>query len=192
LSDQLSDLVIHSGLLAQAATDTPAKDCPLEREVLGHFEESRGSLLRYLYSLGLLDHDAEEVIQEVFLALFQHLRQGRPRDNLRGWLFRVAHNLGLKRRMAVRRWATPANDELFQTTIDPNPNPEQQLSTQQRRAKLIAVFEALPEQDRCCLQMRAEGLRYREIAGALGISLGSVANSLARSLKKLHKVDGRF
>ena len=56
--------------------------------------------MRYALSFGLPPHDAEEVIQEVFLSLFRHLRMGRSRRNLRGWLFRVAHNLALKRRMA--------------------------------------------------------------------------------------------
>ncbi len=179
-------------LPAHSEADRQQKECPIEKEVLGLFEESRGALLRYLYSMGILDHDAEEVVQEVFLALFQHLRLGRAQDNLRGWIFRVAHNLGLKRRQASRRSTNPADDGIFQKRIDPNPTPEQQLSARQRQLRLLAVFEALPEQDRCCLHLRAEGLRYRDIAGTLGISLGSVAQSLARSLERLHAADGRL
>jgi RNA polymerase sigma-70 factor, ECF subfamily len=168
------------------------KQCPIEKEVLGLFEQSRAALLRYLYSMGLLDHDAEEVVQEAFLALFKHLRLGRANDNLEGWIFRVAHNLGLKRRQATRRSAGPADADIVRNRMDPCPNPEQQFSARQRELKLRAVFDALPEQDRYCLHLRAEGLRYRDIAGTLGISLGSVAQSLARSLEKLHNVDGRL
>jgi RNA polymerase sigma-70 factor (ECF subfamily) len=51
--------------------------------------------------------------------------------------------------------------------------------------RLLAVVRALPERDRQCLFLRAEGLRYREIAEALGMSLGAVAASLSRSLGKL-------
>jgi len=46
----------------------------------------------------------------------------------------------------------------------------------------------LPEEDRRCLVLRAEGLRYREIASVLEISLGSVALSLERSLTRLARV----
>jgi RNA polymerase sigma-70 factor (ECF subfamily) len=53
----------------------------------------------------------------------------------------------------------------------------------------MAVARALPEQDQCCLTLRAEGLRYREIARVLGISVGSVANSLARALGRLSRAD---
>jgi DNA-directed RNA polymerase specialized sigma24 family protein len=38
--------------------------------------------------------------------------------------------------------------------------------------------------------LRAEGLQYREISHALGISLGTVANALARSLARLHRAEG--
>ena len=54
-------------------------------------------------SLRLPLEEGEEVIQEVFLALFQHLRRGKSRENLRGWIFRVGHNLASKRRYACER-----------------------------------------------------------------------------------------
>jgi RNA polymerase sigma-70 factor (ECF subfamily) len=52
----------------------------------------------------------------------------------------------------------------------------------------MAVVRVLPETDRCCLLLRAEGLRYRDIARALGISLGAVSLSLGRSLARLANV----
>jgi RNA polymerase sigma-70 factor (ECF subfamily) len=82
------------------------------------------------------------------------------------------------------------DETLPEQQTDRNPNPEEQLQTRQRQRRLQAVVRALPEQDQSCLCMRAEGLRYREIAEALGISLGSVAASLARSLEKLGRADG--
>ena len=70
----------------------------LAGEVTELFEQLRNPLFRYLLSLGLSTQDGEEVIQEAFLALFQHLKSGKPRDNLRGWIFRVGHNQALKLR----------------------------------------------------------------------------------------------
>jgi RNA polymerase sigma-70 factor (ECF subfamily) len=55
----------------------------------------------------------------------------------------------------------------------------------QTQRRLLAVIQALPEQDRRCLFLRAEGLRYREIAGILDMSLGAVSLSLARSLARI-------
>jgi RNA polymerase sigma-70 factor (ECF subfamily) len=78
-----------------------------------------------------------------------------------------------------------------ETQPDHAPNPEQQLSFGERQSRLLAVVTSLPETDRSCLSLRAEGLRYREIASVLGISLGSVSISLKRSLARLMRAGGR-
>ena len=160
---------------------------PLEVEVTDLFDLLRAPLLRYLGSFGLAAQDSEEVVQEVFLALFLHLRSEKPRTNLQAWVFRVAHNLGLKRCQAIRKAPTAGIEEL--APADTALNPEQQAANRQRNIKLMAVVRALPEQDRRCLFLRAEGLRYREIVEVLSMSLGAVAQSLERSLDKLSRAD---
>ena len=167
----------------------PAPAVRPEDEVVDLFEQLSSRMLRYIISLGLTPDHGEEVIQEVFLSLFQHLRRGRSRENLRGWVFRVAHNLALKQRIRSRRefqYSAQAAER-----VDPQPNPEERLAGSQRQEKLMAVMRALPEQDQCCLYLRFEGLRYREIADVLGISLGAVSNSILRSLGRLGRADER-
>ena len=162
----------------------------LELEVMALFDAYRVRLLGYVSAFGLTGHDGEEVVQEVFLSLFCHLRMGKPRGNLRAWMFRVAHNLALKQRMANRRWLDRVETERDTDSVsDPNLNPEEQVLSKQRQRRLLAVVSALPEQDRLCFSLRAEGLRYREIAEVLGISLGSVSVSLTRSLARLMRAD---
>jgi RNA polymerase sigma-70 factor (ECF subfamily) len=165
--------------------ETSPRPSPLEEEVVGLFDQLRDRLLRYLLSFDLRVQECEEIVQEVFLALFQHLRNGKSRKNLRGWVFRVAHNLALKQRRH------PPNPTPMDEAVDRAPNPEDQLASSQRQARLQAVLRALNEPDRRCLCLRAEGLRYREIAGVLGISLGAVALSLERSLARLRRADER-
>jgi RNA polymerase sigma-70 factor (ECF subfamily) len=108
---------------------------------------------------------------------------------LRGWVFRVGHNLALKQRRRNQRSVLHDSQAVVETRRDPSPGPDEQLAETQRRAKLAAVFAKLPELDRCCLNLRAEGLRYREIASVLGVSLGGVALSLSRSFGRLAKAD---
>lgn len=157
------------------------------------FDQYRTPLLRYAVSFGVPVADAEEIVQEVFLSLFRHLQLERSRRNLRGWIFRVAHNLTLKRRHANKRLPLATEEEAGVAVQWPDPglNPEDACREAQRQQRLLAVVRALPNLDQSCLRMRAEGLRYREIAGALGISLGSVSMSLARSLEKLVSADRR-
>ena len=187
-----SDSVLSWPLSRPADAESPASSSP-EIEVVELFEELRDRLLRYLLALGLSAHDGEEVIQESFLLLFRHLQGGKSRQNLRGWVFRVARNLALKQRYANQIWlrrTVDFSEAPPEQKVDRNPNPEEELRRRQRQKRLLAVVRALPEQDQSCLSMRAEGLRYREIAAALGISLGSVAASLARSLERLGRADG--
>ena|ERR1700722_15970213 len=185
-----SDSVACWELAAANKRERALSPSPDELEVIQLFDELRSPLLRYLLGFGLPAPDGEEVIQEVFLALFQHLRRGRSRQNLRGWVFRVAHNLGLKRRLArTREAALPSVDALAAAWTDPAENPEERLLSRQRHQRLQAILRALPEQDQWCLSLRAEGLRYREIAEVLDISLASVSASLTRSLARLSRAD---
>ena len=146
--------------------------------------------MRYLLGFRIPVEDAEEILQEVFLALFQHLRRGKSRLNLRSWVFRVAHNLALKRKEAHAKVQSVASLEvnMDQVFVDAGPNPEDQLVSSQNHRSLQMALHALPEQDQRCLALRAEGLRYREIAEILNISLGGVSLCLARSLGRLARV----
>ena len=67
----------------------PRLESALDAEVTWFFNELRNPVLRYLLSLGIPVDDGEEIVQEVFLFLFQHLRQEKSRSNLRSWIFRL-------------------------------------------------------------------------------------------------------
>jgi RNA polymerase sigma-70 factor (ECF subfamily) len=185
---------IQSVLLPGVKTASPSESSVLAEEVTSLFDQMRNPLLRYLFSFGLTPQDGEEIIQEVFIALFQHLQRKGPRTNLRGWVFRVAHNLGLKRcnsNYAEAKLFSASESQEQNLQPDPGPDPEQHLMNRRRRERLLAVVDALPETDRRCLYLRAEGLRYREIVEVLGMSLGAVALSLTRSLARLRRADGQ-
>jgi len=178
------------------AREASAEFIGLEAEVVALFDQMRGRILRYGLSFGLPIQDAEEILQEAFLALYQHRAAGKAVDAVCAWLFRVTHNLALKRRHAIARAdgnpVTPDVEREMVQVADPRPNPEDQVAFRQRKNRLQSVVAALSETDRECLYLRAEGLRYREIAEVLGISIGSVANCLARSLARLSAADERL
>jgi len=192
----VSDFVASSklsliDLSVRAALGVPR--CGLESaqaEVLHLFDQHAAGLHRYVRSFGLGAEVARDVVQEVFLSLFRHICLDRPRTNLTGWLFRVAHNLALKhRRASARRMESSLDEALLDELFEPSANPEERIAHEQRRRRLRAVLRALPERDRRCLYLRAEGLAYRDIGRALGMSLGSVAKSLSRALARLSRAD---
>jgi RNA polymerase sigma-70 factor, ECF subfamily len=160
----------------------------LEHEVVRLYDRYRQPLFRYLRSRGLADADCDEVIQETFLALFQHLLAGRPQQNLQAWLFTVSRNHALKR--AVLQGGEVELVWAAQET-DATPDPEQSVVRSQQTARIAAVVRALPEQDRECLVLRSEGLPYREIAAMQGRSLAAVAMAIKRALARIAEVASR-
>jgi RNA polymerase sigma-70 factor (ECF subfamily) len=160
-------------------------------QVLALFDECASALRRYVSSFGFGPAVTDDIVQEVFLALFRHLTLQRPATNLKGWMFQVAHNLALKhRRRESRNPAQLAWDAHAAAQVpDPAPNPENIFAEDQRRRRLGAVLRALPERDQRCVYLRAEGLNYRQIGRTLGISLGSVAKSLVRAFSTLADAD---
>src|SRR5579883_1466021 len=72
------------------------------------YRELRKPLLRYLVCLGLSADEAQDVVQDAFLTLHRHLASGGSDENIRGWLFRVAHNQARNRQNRYdRRHAAP-------------------------------------------------------------------------------------
>jgi RNA polymerase sigma-70 factor (ECF subfamily) len=140
-------------------------------------------------SFGIGLRDAEDVVQDTFVALYQHLLRDKPRSNLQGWLFRVAHNLALKQRTRQRTEAARADAiEAALNTQAAGQDPERTLASQELHRKVNSVLRALPERDRRCLQLRSAGLPYRDIARVLGVSLGAVGKSVARAVERLGSV----
>ena len=169
----------------ETATSTTQADA--EATVLRLFDAYAGRLRRYACRTGLTPDAAEDVVQDTFLALYRHLLKGGNTDNLPGWLVQVCFNLALKaRHRSARRQVReqPLNGEAFDVA-DSTISAERRLVTQQRLQWVSSVVEALPERDRRCLWMRAEGLTYRRIAEELGISLGAVAKAVARAAARL-------
>jgi RNA polymerase sigma-70 factor, ECF subfamily len=178
--------------LPAVLSDRAAQLDAAQREVLSLYDQHALPLLRYARSFGLSDETAEDVVQDVFVALFRHLVLDRPRHNLAGWLFRVARNLSLKqRRRAGASVADRFTSLLLERLVDPADTPEERMASDQRSHRLQSVVRALTPRDRQCIYLRSEGLSYRQIAGVLGMSLGGVAKSLARALGRLASADRR-
>ncbi|MGD0300747.1 MAG: sigma-70 family RNA polymerase sigma factor [Bryobacteraceae bacterium] len=158
----------------------------LQDQVAQLFQESRDDVYRYLLSLGLHPPQAQEAAQEVFLRLYVTLKKGEDIQNPRGWIFRVAHNLGLKIR-AKQSTQAPFDAELELKLRSPELNPEQSLLEREHNIRFHQAVQGLSEQQRRCLLLRLEGLRYPEIGSALGISASAVGEFLRRAIARLKK-----
>ena len=146
----------------------------------------------YRYLLGVVGNrdDAEEMTQDVFLSLYGTLQKGTRIDNVRAWIFRVAHNLAMNHQKRPR--IVEAVDEaewlkLSQERLDPANDSEQRLLRMEKRTRMLKAMKCLSPQERHCLDLRAEGLCFREIAEVLGIRISTVETFLDRGIRKIAK-----
>ena len=158
----------------------------LQDQVAQLFEEARDDVYRYLLNLGLHPPQAQEAAQEVFLRLYVTLKKGENVQNHRAWIFRVAHNLGLKIR-AKQSTQAPFDPEIELKLSSAELNPEQSLLEREQSTRFHRAVQGLSEQQRRCLFLRLEGLRYPEIGAALGISPSAVGEFLRRAIARLKK-----
>src|SRR5260370_26593726 len=158
----------------------------LHDEVEKAFEDARDDVYRYLLTLGLWPPQAQEATQDVFLKLYVALRQGDKILNSRAWIFRVAHNHGLNVR-AREDVMQPFDPDLETRIIQRQNDPEQDAIEDEQMLRLNRAVAGLSEQQRNCLHLRAEGLRYHEIAQTIGISTSTVGEFLLRAVTRLKK-----
>jgi RNA polymerase sigma-70 factor, ECF subfamily len=148
------------------------------------YRELREPLLRYLVCLGLSADEAQDVAQDAFLSLHRHLASGGSQENIRSWLFRVAHNQARNRQNRYeRRFAAPLEDGM--DSILDQASPEQAVLEKEKFRRLGQAIRLLTESERECLLLRAGGLRYREIGEVLGIPTSTVGDTVDRAIKKL-------
>jgi RNA polymerase sigma-70 factor, ECF subfamily len=153
-------------------------------EVTSLYRELREPLLRYLVCLGLSKDEAQDVVQDTFLCLHRHLTAGGPQDNIRGWLFRVAHNQARNRQGSYhRRFAEPL-DPHFAPMLDET-TPERMVLEKEKFHQLAKAIATLTDSERECLLLRSAGLRYREIGEALGLATSTVGDTVDRAIRKI-------
>jgi RNA polymerase sigma-70 factor (ECF subfamily) len=149
------------------------------------YGDTRAAICSYAICLGVPPAQAQEVTQEVFLRLYQTMRKGENVLNVRAWLFRVAHNLSLKVRSRERAFRSVDGDWERFASAAADESPERAVLDRERKERLRAELETLSPQQRNCLYLRAEGLRYREIAEVMRIRPSSVNEFLRRAIARL-------
>lgn len=140
--------------------------------------------------------EARDAAQEVFLKAFRHAATAKPLGQLSTWLYRIAVNHcfnRLRRRKVVRFLSFSGLGEAAREPgaegFDPPdaaPDPQQALASRERWRRTRAAIDRLPAGQRAVLVLaKFEGLAYREIAAALGITESAVESRLVRAMRRL-------
>ena len=128
--------------------------------------------------------EAEDVLQDAFLAVARTARRYEPRGHFRTWLMRIARNLCLNRIQAARvrrRVAGQGGIELIDPP-SPDPGPDEHVATAERIENLRSQIADLPDGQREALVLYAfEDLSYRDISGILDVPIGTVKTLIHRA-----------
>jgi RNA polymerase sigma-70 factor (ECF subfamily) len=167
---------------------TVDQSADIKLQVTQLFETHRYPLYRYIVTLIGESGAAEEITQEVFLKLYEHLSKGIPIANIRSWTYKVAHNLAIDFARG-QKLSTSGGDLLWtglaETRPDGSLDPEARVLSSEQYTHFRNALASLPVQQRSCLLLRAEGFRYREIAQMLGVAVPTVGESLRRGIQRL-------
>ncbi len=137
-------------------------------------------MLRLAYGLVGDRPLASDIVQSAWTAAWQHRRDLRDPDRVRGWLLAITANQARKalRWRSVRRWLP----------LGAVPEPAAPLSRHEERLDLLAVLQDLPLRDRQLLLLRyALGETSAEIGPQVGLSESGVRVRLSRLLAQLRK-----
>ncbi len=151
----------------------------------GFFDQNISPHLRAAYNFARWlvrnDQDAEDIVQESFMKAFAAADEFRGNDT-RVWLFTIVRNttINLLRRRRSER-AVQWGDEIPEPA-DNREDPESQMISSSRRARIRAAIDALPADFREALVLREfEGLSYKEIASVINTPIGTVMSRLSRA-----------
>ncbi|MEU0569072.1 RNA polymerase sigma factor [Nonomuraea sp. NPDC005983] len=135
---------------------------------------------------------ADDVVSETFLAAFEHRHRYRPDEaDARPWLYGIASNvIGKRRRSELARYRAYVRGGVELAEITGGPV-EDGVGTLAVNKPLVAALAGLRAGDRDVLLLVAwVGLTYEEVAGALGIPIGTVRSRLNRARKKARQALG--
>lgn len=161
-----------------------------KQEVGQLYDQLRPALFGYLISLGLMPQESDDVIQETFLRVYRLLVLGEKLRNPRSWIFRVARNLAHNLRVRERRLVsdhshTGALVNVGTSSASLSASPEDLYLYNEKCERLQIALCQLTEHQYACVRLRAEGLRYREIATVLDMTVSAVSETLKRAITRL-------
>ncbi len=144
------------------------------------YDSVSGSIYGFVLSITKNTHDAEDVLQETILTVYEKANTYKPEGKPMAWILVIAKNHALARlRSKAKIHLMDDENTEIGITFSKIDNAEQ-------RMVLEAAFKILKDEEREILMLHAvSGLKHREIAKVLNLPLNTVLSKYNRSIKKM-------
>ena len=170
------------GILSLEGAENQGVEAFFEQVFKSHFK----GLHAYACTIIKDPAPAEEIVQNIFLKLWERKEDINIRENPAVYLYRAVHNESLNylRHRKVR--AAYQSHAMRQHKQNEQEKPAEKVVMGELEKRLETALQELPEQCRTIFQLsRFEDLKYREIADKLGLSIKTIENQMGKALKLL-------
>jgi RNA polymerase sigma-70 factor (ECF subfamily) len=147
-------------------------------------------IFRYANRLLKNEHDAEDVVQEIWLKLWDKRDQLGNIKSMEAFAYRMTRNLCLDKikRMKPTYFDDREEGSYRYDEADHRPDPQSRLELKDTVERVNQIIGHLPEQQQSLLQMRdVEGLEYEEIADITGLEINAIRVTISRARKKVRE-----
>ncbi|GIZ10327.1 RNA polymerase sigma factor [Flavobacterium sp. UMI-01] len=142
-------------------------------------------LYNHIRNIVLNHDDADDVLQNTFIKVFQHLKNFKGESKLFSWMYRIATNEALTFLNQKAKKNGLTSETLQNKTID-NLKSDNYFNGDEIQIKLHKAIATLPEKQQLVFKMKYfEELKYEEISEILGTSVGALKASYHHAVKKI-------
>jgi RNA polymerase sigma-70 factor (family 1) len=157
---------------------------PAFRETYVHFYQR---LFHFAFAIVKIRELAEEIVEDVFVRLWQNHKDAHAIQNLRIYLYTATKNTALNYlSQKARESITEPFDHIHIELSGSTATPEQILITEEMFKKIRLAVESLPPRCKMIFKLvREDGLKYKEIAEVLNISVNTIDVQMAIAVKRI-------
>ncbi|AWG21557.1 RNA polymerase subunit sigma-70 [Flavobacterium faecale] len=142
-------------------------------------------LYSHIRNIVLNHDDADDVLQNTFVKVFQHLKNFKGESKLFSWMYRIATNEALTFLNQKAKKSGISSVELQNKAID-NLKSDSYFDGDEIQLKLQQAIATLPEKQQLVFKMKYfEELKYEQISDILGTSVGGLKASYHHAVKKI-------
>lgn len=179
-------VLIQPGRTLEAESAREISQSRLHREFESRLAECGPLAFRVAHGVLRNAADAEDVAQEALLRAYQKFDRLRDATRFRAWLVRITFRLALDRWRSSRRREQRETQWAMPDSRPAPPTAEEIADSNAFQARLEKALGQLPEKFRLVLLLAAiEGYTLEEVAGMLGIPMGTVKSRLFFARKQL-------
>lgn len=151
------------------------------------FEKYSQKLFRFSFSYLKSEADSEEIVQNVFLKIWENRQNLRDETSFKSYLFTIAFNV-IRKNFNQKAKENKYKTELLEVLATENPMLETNSDFEVYVLKLEQLIEQMPDRRKeIFLKRKKEGKSVREIASSMDISPKTVENQITEAMNYLKK-----